>query len=135
MIGFDSLLLIKLEQEHIFCVSDSKYNSIRINIIRLSLTPVDKKHYFVHLSFSSTLELIHDILSDLQKLLKCFNGTGIVAYFRIPLAAFGAGLATVVPNSFALFLKDLKLSSLAIPALNVFALTLEQNYKFPIVSG
>ena len=74
-------------------------------------------------------------MSDLQKLLKCFNGTGIVAYFRIPSAAFGAGLATVVPNNFALFLKDLKLSSLAIPALNVFALTLEQNYKFPIVSG
>ena len=45
--------------------------------------------------------LIDDILSDLKKLLKYFDGTAIVAFFRISLSLFGAGCATVVPNKFA----------------------------------
>ena len=50
----------------------------------------------------------------IQKLLKYFNGTTIVAIFRIPLAWIGMGWKTVFPNSLALYLKDLKLLLLAI---------------------
>ena len=59
--------------------------------ISLSLPVADKAHYFAHQSFNSTLQLINGISSDLQKLLKCFNGTTIAAFLKIPLAAFGAG--------------------------------------------
>ena len=55
------------------------------------LPAVDKIQYFVHLSFNSTLQLINGISSDLQKLLKYFNGTGIAAFLKIQLAAFGVG--------------------------------------------
>ena len=44
----------------------------------LSAAAADKTQYFLHLSFSSTLELINGISSDLRKLLKRFNGTAIV---------------------------------------------------------
>ena len=57
----------------------------------LSLPAADKTQYFVHLSFNSILQLINGISSDLQKLLKYFNGTAIIAFFRILLALFGAG--------------------------------------------
>ena len=46
-----------------------------------------KHSTFFHLSFNSTLQLINVISSDLQKLLKYFIDTAIVAFFRIPLAA------------------------------------------------
>ena len=46
------------------------------------LPAADKTHYFVHLSFNSTLQLINGISSDLQKLLKYFNGTTIVAFLK-----------------------------------------------------
>ena len=51
----------------------------------LSLPAADKTQYFANLSFSSTLELIYIISSDLHKLLKYFNDKAIVAFFRIPL--------------------------------------------------
>ena len=40
-------------------------------------------------------------------------------FFRILLAAFGAGKSAVFPNDLALFLKDSKLSSLTISALKL----------------
>ena len=76
--------------------------------LSLSSAVADKAQYFVHLSFNSTLQLINHSSSDLQKLLKYFNVTAIVTFFRIPLAAV-AGLATVFPYNFVLYLKDLKL--------------------------
>ena len=76
--------------------------------LSFSLAVADKAQYFVHLSFNSTLQLINHSSSDLQKLLKYFNVTAIVTFFRIPLAAV-AGLATVFPYNFVLYLKDLKL--------------------------
>ena len=68
---------------------------------------------------------INDVSSDLQKLLKYFNGTATLSFFRIPLALFGAGSATVVFNSLALDLKDLKSSVFAILALKLVASSLE----------
>ena len=50
-----------------------------------SLTPVGAKtQCFVHLRFNSTLQIVNGISSDLQKLLRYFNGTAIVGFFRIP---------------------------------------------------
>ena len=56
-----------------------------------SSLPPEKKQYFFYLSFSSTLQLINGISCDLQKLFKCFTGTGIVAFSRVLLTALGAG--------------------------------------------
>ena len=61
------------------------------SLLTLSLPAADKTQYFVHLGFSSTLQLINGISSDLQKLLKYFNYTAIVTFFRSPSASFGAG--------------------------------------------
>ena len=60
-------------------------------------------------------------MSDHQKLLKYFNGTVIVAFFRIP---FGPS-ASVFPNILALYLRDLKLLVLAISTLNLVALSFD----------
>ena len=56
--------------------------SLIVKIILSPLPAADKTHYFVHLSFNSTLQLINGISSDLQKLLKYFNGTTIVAFLK-----------------------------------------------------
>ena len=69
----------------------------------LSVSFADKTQYFSHLGFNFTLQFINCLSSDLQKLLKYFNDTAIVAFFRIPLALFGADWATVFPNKLALF--------------------------------
>ena len=74
----------------------------------LSTPAADKTQYFFHVSFNSTLKLINGISCDFQKLLKYFNGTAIVAFFRIPFAP----LASVFPNNLVLYLKDLKSSLL-----------------------
>ena len=55
-------------------------------LLALSAPAQDKTQYFVHLSFDSTLQLINCISSDLQKLLKYFNGLAIVAFLKIPFA-------------------------------------------------
>ena len=68
----------------------------------LSAPAADKTQYFVNLN--STLQLINGISSDHQKLLKYFNGTAIVAFFRISFAQS----ASVFSNNLALYLKDLK---------------------------
>ena len=70
------------------------------SLLRLasSVTATDKTQYFVHLSFNSTLQLINETSSDFHKLLIYFNDPAIAAFFRIPLAAFGAGCANVFPK-------------------------------------
>ena len=89
----------------------------------LSAPAADKTQYFVNLN--STLQLINGISSDHQKLLKYFNGTAIVAFFRISLALFGAGWATVFANNIDLLLKDLKLLLIATSALKLVASSLD----------
>ena len=61
----------------------------------LSLPAADK-------SFNSVLQLINGSSSDLQKLLKYFNDTAVAVFFRILLAWFGLGSASVFPNNLAL---------------------------------
>ena len=63
-----------------------------------------KTQSFVHQSFNSTLQLIAGISNDLQKLLRCFNDTAIVAVPKIELFPS----ATLLSNTLALYLKDLK---------------------------
>ena len=70
----------------------------------LAVPAAGKTQYFIHLRFNSTLHLINDILSGIQKSLKYFNGIAIVAFFKIPFAPS----ITVFPNNLALYLKDLK---------------------------
>ena len=77
---------------------------------------------------------MNGISSELQKFREYFNGTAIVAFFRILVAAFGADWAVVFPNNLAWYSKHLKLSSLAILALKLVALSLEQNHQLPVVS-
>ena len=102
--------------------------------LALSAPATDKTQCFVHLSSNSTLELINRISSDLQKLLKYFNSTAIITFFRISIAAFDVGWAAVFPNNLALYLKELNLLSLAISALKLVTSSLEQNNKIPVVS-
>ena len=51
------------------------------------------------------MQLINGISSDIQKLLKYFNGTTIVAFFRIPLSP----QASVFSNNLVLHFKNVKL--------------------------
>ena len=51
--------------------------------LELSAPVANKTQYLLHLCLNSTLKLI--ISSDLQKLLKQFNGTAISAFLKIPL--------------------------------------------------
>ena len=93
-------------------VSKGTYNflSLVVWIILLELTlPLpwqfaDKTQWLVHLSLNSTLQLINGLSSDLQKLLRYFQGTVTVVFFKIPFAAS----ASVFPNSLPLYLKELK---------------------------
>ena len=91
----------------------------------LSLPAADKTQYFANLSFSSTLELIYIISSDLHKLLKYFNDKAIVAFFRIPLTWFGLEWDSVFSSSLALYLKDIKLSVFVILLLPLVTSSLE----------
>ena len=99
-----------------FCAFYSEEKIITISICILSTS---YRQYFDHLSFNSTLQLINDISSDLQKLLKYVNGTTVAAFLIIPFAPFAA----VFSNSLALYSKNLKLLSLAISALKLVALS------------
>ena len=67
------------------------------------------------------MQLINGILSDLQKLLKHFNGTAIVTFFRIQFVLS----AWVFSNNLGLYLKDWKLLSLALSALKLVASSFE----------
>ena len=93
----------------------------------LSLTFTPKTQCFVHLSFYSTLQLFNGISSDLQNLLRYFNGTAIVASSRIPFAD------AVFPINLVLYLKDLKALLFAIPLSKLSALFFEYNRKLPVV--
>ena len=68
--------------------------------------------------------------NDLQKLLKYFNGTAIVAFFRIPFSPS----ASVFSNNLVFHLKNLKPSVFSILAFKLVALSFEQNYKLLVVS-
>ena len=72
-------------------VTKGTYNYVPliVRIILSSLPAADKTQWFGHLSFDSTLKLINDISSDLQKLLKHWL-TQFAAFFSIPLAALSA---------------------------------------------
>ena len=61
----------------------------------LSAPAVDTTQYLVYLRFNSTLQLINGTLNNPPKMLKYFNSTAIIAFFRIPLTWFGAGWASV----------------------------------------
>ena len=67
--------------------------------LSLSLTSTDKTQCFLHLRFNSTMQLINGISNDIQKLIRHFTGTVIVAFFRITLLLFGAVWVTVVTNN------------------------------------
>ena len=60
--------------------------ALSFSLTSFSVPHEEKTQYFVHLSFNSISQLINGISSDLQKLIKNFNGTAIAAFFRIPLA-------------------------------------------------
>ena len=70
----------------------------------LSAAAAEKAQYFVYIWFSSILQLINDISSDLQTLLRYFNGTAIVELSRIAFAPS----ASVFPNNLALYSKSLR---------------------------
>ena len=72
----------------------------------LSAPATDKTQYFVQWSFNSTLQLINDISSDLQKLLKYFNDKAILAFSGITLAWFGALWANLFSNNSVFHSKD-----------------------------
>ena len=76
----------------------------------LSLPAAYKTEYFAHFNFDAILQLINGISSDLLKLLRNFNDTAILAFFKISLGSFGTGWAIVFPNNLVLYSKDLKLS-------------------------
>ena len=74
------------------------------------------------------MELNNGISFDHQKLLRYLNGTVIVAFSTIPLAAAALHI------NIALNLKDLKVLVFAILELKLFALSLERNHKLSDVS-
>ena len=78
-------------------------------VLSFSLPRIDKTLFFTHLSFNSTLQLINDSSSDLQKLVKYFTNPAIVAFYRLPLAWFKVAWTTGFPNNLALSLKNLNL--------------------------
>ena len=100
----------------------------------LSIPAAAKTHCLVHSSSNSTLQLINDISSDLQNLLRYFNDAAVVVFFGIPFLLFGAGWASVTPTDLVLYTKSLKAALSPISALNVVASSSEKNYKKPVVS-
>ena len=98
--------------------------------LTLSTRAADKTQYFVHLGLNSTLHLFSGISNDLQKLLEFFNEAAIFAFFRIPFALS----ASVFRNNLALYLKDLKLLSLATSTLKLVASFFGKKHKPPVVS-
>ena len=71
------------------------------------LATLDNIQSFFHSNESWTLQLIDGTSSDLQKLLKCFNGKAIFTPFFLP--PFG-----MVPIKFDYYLKDEELSVLTL---------------------
>ena len=93
-------------------VTTGRYNfeSLIVKIILLgsalvlSTPPIVKTQCFVvHSSLSSIFQLINDISSNLQKLLRYFNGTAIVVFSIIP---FAVAMFTI---NFVLYLEDIRI--------------------------
>ena len=94
---------------------------VKIILLELALTlsapAAEKTQYFVNLNFNYILQLITVISCDFQKLLKYFNSTIIVPFFKILFVPS----ASVFPNNLALYSKESKLLLLAISGLNLVA--------------
>ena len=123
--SFDSFLLsladkVTIETYH-FVFLIVKIILSESQLSTLSAQAADRIQYFVQLSFNSTLQLLKGILSDLQKLLKYFNGTAIIAFFKISFASS----ASVFCNNLALYLKDLKSSVFTISKLKLVVSSFE----------
>ena len=95
---------------------------IKIILITLSLSSAFYRQNTILCPFKF-LQLINGNSNDLQKLLKFFNGTAIVAFLNIPLG--GLGLGWVSPSDLSIYSKGLKLLSLAISALKLVASSFE----------
>ena len=102
---------------------DTKSITIMIRIsTAVLLAPFEAKtQYFFHLCFNLILQLISDILSNLQKSLRYLNSTAIAVLLKIPLAL----LPSMSPNSLALYLNYLKVSSLELLLLNLLVYSFE----------
>ena len=62
----------------------------------LSLTATAKTQCFVHINFHSTLQLINGISSNLQNLLRYFNGTVTAAFFQKSIVIIWCRLSNCV---------------------------------------
>ena len=71
----------------------------------LSAPAAYKTQFFVNFSFNSILQLINGNSSDLQKLLKYFDGSDIIAFLDIPFTPS----TSAYPNNSVLYLKKSKL--------------------------
>ena len=96
---------------------------VTLSLSVLATQSTDQTQCFVHLSFSSTLQLINAISSDLQKLFRYFNGTAVVAFLKVPHSSS----ISVFLNNLALYLKDLKLTVFVISLLKPISSSL-RNY-------
>ena len=121
-------------------VAAGTYNvvPIRVKIILLglalvlSLSAALKIQYLLLLNFNSTLQLINDISSDLHKLLRHFNGTAIVTFFRIPSLLCGVDWATVFGSNLLPYLKDLKALLFPISAIKLVASSFQWKINYPL---
>ena len=105
-------------------VTTETYNfvSLIVKIILLGSasvlsSPFAKETVISRFKFQFNLQLINSISSDLQKLLRYFNGTAIVALLEIPFAPS----ATVFPINLFSYLKDSKLLLLRILVLKLYS--------------
>ena len=127
MIIFSYFLLIKWLQTTGTCNFVALIVKIMLLELALSfsLTFADKTQWFIHLSFSSILQLINNISRDFRKLLRYFKDPAIAVFFKTPFALS----ASVFPNNSVLYLKHLKLLVYSILALTWVASSLEStNY-------
>ena len=69
-------------------------------------------------------------ISYLQKYLRYFSDTAIIAFFKIPFTPS----ASVFRNNLALYVKGLKILVFAISLWKLFASSLERKHKLPVVS-
>ena len=93
-----------------------------LSLIAFSVPRADKTQYFVHLIFNYT--------SGFRKLPNYFNGTAIVAFFRIPLAHLEQ-VQQLFLNNFALYLKDFSVFNIII---KIRCFIFRINHKLPVVS-
>ena len=68
-----------------FVLFIGKIKLLGLLLLSLSGPAAEKIQYFLHLSFNCSFQLINGISCDLQKLLKYFNGTAIVAFLKFHL--------------------------------------------------